>query len=103
MGKKNIDYRKSVTRQITFPSKLMDMVDSRAKMFGYSFPEYVRYVLTKDIDREDFYLGTTEYIDDKELVDTIKEGIKEYEEGKCTTLSSPEEIDAYFASLDDDE
>lgn len=38
----------------------MDIAESKAKIFGYSFPEYVRYVLTKDIE----------------------DGIKEYREGE---------------------
>jgi hypothetical protein len=96
---KNADYKKRVTRQITFPKKLMDSVESRAKTFGYTFPQYVRYVLTKDIDRKDFYLGPTEDIDDEELAESIREGLKEYEEGKTVTLRSKKEIRDYFNSL----
>ena len=96
---KNIDYKKRVTRQITFPKRLMDSVESRARQYGYSFPEYVRYVLTKELDRKDFYLGPTEYIDDEELADSIRKGIKEYEEGKTITLRSKKEIRDYFDSI----
>ena len=96
---KNVDYKKRVTRQITFPKKLMDAVESRAKQYGYSFPEYVRYVLTKDVDRKDFYLGPTEDIDDEELAESIREGIKEYKEGKTVTLRSKREIRDYFNSI----
>jgi hypothetical protein len=96
---KNKDYKKSVTRQITFPKKLMDSVESRAKDFGYSFPQYVRYVLTKEVEKKDFYIGPTEYIDDEELAESIREGIKEYQEGKTVTLRSKKEILAYFNSI----
>jgi hypothetical protein len=96
---KSVDYKKRVTRQITFPKKLMDSVESRAREYGYSFPEYVRYVLTKDVDRKDFFLGPTEYIDDEELAESIREGIKEYEEGKTVTLRSKRDIRDYFNSI----
>lgn len=96
---KNKDYKKSVTRQITFPKKLMDSVESRAKDFGYSFPQYVRYVLTKEVEKKDFYIGPTEYIDDEELAESIREGIKEYQEGKTVTLRNKKEIRAYFNSI----
>jgi hypothetical protein len=96
---KNKDYKKRVTRQITFPKKLMDSVESRAKQYGYSFPEYVRYLLTKDVEKKDFYIGPTEYIDDEELAESIREGIKEYQEGKTVTLRSKREIRAYFNSI----
>jgi hypothetical protein len=96
---KDKDYKKRVTRQITFPKKLMDSVESRAKQYGYSFPEYVRYLLTKDVEKKDFYIGPTEYIDDEELAESIREGIKEYQEGKTVTLRSKREIRAYFNSI----
>ncbi len=98
MGK-SANYKKRVTRQITFPKRLMDSVEARAKTFGYTFPQYVRYVLTKDVDRKDFYLGPTEYIDDEELAESIREGLKEYEEGKTVTLRSKREIRDYFNSI----
>ena len=98
MGK-NVDYKKSVTRQITFPKRLMDSIESKAKTYGYTFPQYVRYVLTKDIDKKDFYLGPTEYIDDEELAESIKKGIKEYEEGKTVVLRSKKEIRDHFNSM----
>jgi hypothetical protein len=28
----------------------MDSIESRARDFGYSFPQYVRYVLTKEVE-----------------------------------------------------
>jgi len=94
---KGIDYKKSVTRQITFPSRLMDIAESKAKIYGYSFPEYVRYVLTKDV--ENFFLGPEEYIDDPQLAKDIKDGIREYKEGKTIVLKNSKEIDDYFSSL----
>jgi hypothetical protein len=98
MGK-NVDYKKSVTRQITFPKRLMDFIESKAKTYGYTFPQYVRYVLTKDIDKKDFYLGPTEYIDDEELAESIRKGVKEYEGGKTVVLRNKKEIRDHFNSM----
>ena len=94
MGKA-VDYKKSVTRQITFPSRLMDIAESKAKIFGYSFPEYVRYVLTKDI--ENFYL------DDPKLLKDIEDGIKEYREGRAKSFKSRKEFLDYFSAIIDEE
>ena len=77
----------------------MDSVESRARQYGYSFPEYVRYVLTKDVEKKDFYIGPTEYVDDEELAESIREGIREYEEGKAVTLRGKKEIRDYFNSI----
>lgn len=100
MGKA-VDYKKSVTRQITFPSRLMDIAESKAKIFGYSFPEYVRYVLTKDI--ENFYLGPEEYLDDPKLLKDIEDGIKEYREGRAKSFKSRKEFLDYFSAIIDEE
>ena len=94
MGKA-VDYKKSVTRQITFPSRLMDIAESKAKIFGYSFPEYVRYVLTKDI--ENFYL------DDPKLLKDIEDGIKKYREGRAKSFKSRKEFLDYFSAIIDEE
>ena len=98
---KSIDYKKSVTRQITFPTRLMDIAESKARIYGYSFPEYVRYVLTKDV--EDFYLGPEEYIDDPQLAKDIEDGIKEYREGKTKSFKSRKEFLDYFSAIIDEE
>lgn len=99
---KSVDYKKRVTRQITFPKRLMDSVESRARQYGYSFPEYVRYVLTKDVEKKDFYIGPTEYIDDEELAESIREGIREYEEGETVILRNKKEMRDYFNSIMDE-
>ena len=99
---KSIDYKKSVTRQITFPSRLMDIAESKARVYGYSFPEYVRYVLTKEVE-SDFYLGPEEYIDDPKLLKDIGDGIKEYREGKTKSFKSRKEFFDYFTAIIDEE
>ena len=97
---KNKDYKKSVTRQITFPKKLMDTVESRAKNFGYSFPQYVRYVLTKEVEGQ--IKNEEEIILSEDLVAGIKESIKEVDEGKAVTLKTKKEVRDYFTALMDE-
>ena len=97
---KNKDYKKSVTRQITFPKKLMDTVESRAKDFGYSFPQYVRYVLTKEVEGQ--IKNEEEIVLSEAFVEGIKESIKEVDDGKAVTLKTKKEVRDYFTSLMDE-
>lgn len=97
---KNKDYKKSVTRQITFPKKLMDTVESRAKDFGYSFPQYVRYVLTKEVEGQ--IKNEEEIVLSEDFVEGIKESIKEVDDGKAVTLKTKKEVRDYFTSLMDE-
>lgn len=39
-----------VKKQITFTTQTIKLSEERAKFLGLDFPEYVRYVLTKNID-----------------------------------------------------
>jgi hypothetical protein len=94
---KTKDYKKSVTRQITFPKRLMDSVESRARDFGYSFPQYVRYVLTKEVEEQ--IKNEEEIILSEDFVEGIKESIKEVDEGKAVTLKTKKEIRDYFTTL----
>lgn len=97
---KNKDYKKSVTRQITFPKKLMDTVESRAKDFGYSFPQYVRYVLTKEVEGQ--IKNEEEIVLSEDFVEGIKESIKEVDDGKAITLKKKKEVKDYFTALMDE-
>ena len=97
---KNKDYKKSVTRQITFPKKLMDTVESRAKDFGYSFPQYVRYVLTKEVEGQ--IKNEEEIVLSEDFVKGIKESIKEVDDGKAITLRTKKEVRDYFTALMDE-
>jgi hypothetical protein len=42
--------------QVNLSNKLRDRVYSEAEDFGVSVPEYVRYVILKNLDREEEYL-----------------------------------------------
>ncbi len=101
MGK-NIDYtKKSVTKQITFPSRLMDVASARARGLGYSFPEYVRFVLTKEVEN-DVFPDYGEVITDRQVIKDVTQALKEYNKGKGVELKNDKEINDYFTALIDE-
>lgn len=75
----------------------MDSVESRAKVYGYTFPQYVRYVLTKEV--EDKIKKEEDILFEEDFVKGIEESIEECEQGKAVTLKSKKEIRDYFTSL----
>ncbi|GEM_PF-1943372 len=93
---------KSITKQITFPQKLMDRVESKAESLGYSLPAYVRYVLTKEIEKQSYPVLDGVVIDE-EMVNSLKKGIKEHKEGKSKELKSVKDIEMFCRGILKDE
>ncbi|MDY0097068.1 MAG: hypothetical protein RBS01_01830 [Candidatus Dojkabacteria bacterium] len=81
----------SITKQITFPKVLMERVDAKASSLGYSIPAYVRYVLTKELEKESSPV-LDGIVMDEAMVSSIKKGIKEHREGKSVELGSEQDI-----------
>ncbi len=93
---------KSITRQISFPQKLMDRVESRAESLGYSLPAYVRYVLTKEIEeRTDPILDGV--VIDENMVTSLKRGTGEHRSGKTVELKNNKEIKEFVEGLVNEE
>ncbi len=92
----------SITKQITFPKVLMDKLDMKASNLGYSFPAYVRYVLTKELEKES-YPVLDGFVIDEEMVKEIKKGIEDSKAGKLEELKSEKEIRGYFKRIADEE
>ena len=76
---------KTVIKQITFPIELLKFLEPNAAEYGYTLPGYVRYLLTKEMEKEN---NRDTIIVDEELIADIKAGNKEFEEGKLTTLKT---------------
>jgi wyosine [tRNA(Phe)-imidazoG37] synthetase (radical SAM superfamily) len=91
----------TVTKQITFPMELLKVLEPKAKRYGYTFPGYVRYVLTKDMEKEFEKKKIEEF--EKSLAKGVENSVKEYEEGKGIALDSDEAIDNFFNTLHDEE
>lgn len=85
---------KSITRQISFPQKLMDRVESRAQSLGYSLPAYVRYVLAKEVEEnQDPVLDG--FVLDDEMIKSMKQSIKDSREGKLKEIKSVKDIELF--------
>jgi hypothetical protein len=91
---------KTTVKQITFPNQLLNFLERKSKEYGYSLPAYVRYVLTKEMEKE---RNKEAIIVDEELISDIKEGNKEFEDGKAVTLKSIKEIEDNFTAIANEE
>ncbi len=89
---------KSITRQISFPQKLMDRVESRAQNLGYSLPAYVRYVLTKEMEKQE-YPVLDGVVMDEEMVKSLQRGVKEFKSGQTLELKNSKEIKSFVERL----
>ena len=92
---------KTVVKQITFPEQLLKFLERKSKEYGYTLPAYVRYVLTKEMEKE--FENKNNLDIDEEFISELKEGVKESEEGRLKTLKSRKEIRDYFTALVDEE
>jgi hypothetical protein len=92
---------KTIVKQITFPEQLLKFIEQKSKEYGYSIPAYVRYVLTKEMEKE--FENNNNLEIDQRFVSQLKEGMKESQDGKLETLKSREEIRDYFTALVSDE
>lgn len=93
---------KSITRQISFPQKLMDRVESKAESLGYSLPAYVRYVLTKELEKREV-VEFDNFVLDDEMIKSIKQSIKDSSEGKLKVLKSEKDIEKFCKGVLEDE
>lgn len=91
---------KTIVKQITFPEQLLKFVEQKSKEYGYSIPAYVRYVLTKEMEKEE---NRETIIVDEQLIADIKEGNKEFEDGKTVTLKSLRDIEDHFTAIANEE
>ncbi|MDD3475082.1 MAG: hypothetical protein PHP08_04290 [Candidatus Dojkabacteria bacterium] len=88
---------KTVVKQITFPVELLNFLEPKAKEYGYTLPGYVRYVLTKDMEKE----CEKQRIEalEKDLSRGIEKSIKESEEGETISLKTDKDIDNFLGAL----
>ena len=77
--------------QVSVSDKLYSKLKDRAEFTGASLPEYVRYVLMKEMEREN-----EEIIIDEKLINSIKEGIDDYRKGKTKKFDNVDEALDYL-------
>jgi hypothetical protein len=91
----------TIVKQITFPKELLKFLERKSREYGYTLPSYVRYVLTKEMEKE--FEKENNIKIDEDFVRILKEGMKESEKGVLRTLKSRKEIRDYFTALADEE
>jgi tryptophan synthase beta subunit len=77
--------------QVSVSDKLYSKLRDKADYSGASLPEYVRYVLMKEMEKD-----YEEIITDDKLEKSIKEGVKKYRDGKTKKFSNAEEAIEYL-------
>jgi len=77
--------------QVSVSDKLYTKLKDRAEYSGATLPEYVRYVLMKEMEKE-----YEEVVSDQKLANTIKEGIEEYKKGKTNKFDNVQEAIDYL-------
>jgi hypothetical protein len=77
--------------QVSVSDKLYSKLRDKADYSGASLPEYVRYVLMKEMEKD-----YEEIITDDKLAQSIKEGIENYRSGKTKKFSNVEEAIGYL-------
>ncbi len=86
---------KGIQKLITFSTQLYRTVDQKARRIGLSFPEYIRVLAVNDIK-----VG----IEDVPMVDEdtekqIGQSLKDYEEGRYTTVRTKKELHEHLIKL----
>lgn len=86
---------KSVKKQLVFSKELLSRGENKAKSYGISFGEYLRYLVVKDTSMD----GQGLLSDD--LENSIGVAFEEYKNGEVGELNSREDIDKFVDSLDE--
>lgn len=76
-----------VQKLITFSPQLYALVKRKAERLGLSFPEYLRLLAASDVKKEVEAIP----IVDEETEKRIEQSLKDFEEGKFTTIDPSNE------------
>lgn len=103
----------TIQKNIRFSKSVVALIEPKAKRLGYSFTDYVKFLVAKDIENEvfdkDFYvndIGANQYpyekVEDEELnnlIADILQARKDSKAGKLPVLKTSDDIDNFFDSL----
>lgn len=96
MNKSHVSKTKnSITKQIVFPKKLIDLAQTKIDKLGINLPEYVRYLILRDT--EDM-LQEMPLLDD-ETIAAVGRSWDDYAAGRYTVLKDAADIDEHFSKL----
>lgn len=80
---------------ITFGPQLYFLVELAASRLGFSFPEYIRFLAAKEVEKS---AGDIEVLGSDDIADVLK-AKEDLDKGRFTKVTNNEEFEAYIKSL----
>ena len=90
---------KTVKKQLVFSEELLTKGESRARKYGISFGEYLRYLILRDVEK-DMERGNRDYVSN-EIEESIGIALKDVRRGEYGVLDSQESIERFVDSLNE--
>ena len=79
-----------------FPQQMVNLAEKKAEYLGFNLPEYVRYLIAKDIEESSEIVE----IATPELEEEIKSAIKEYKaHGSAKRVKTKQQLKAYITQI----
>jgi hypothetical protein len=75
--------------KIGFPMELYKLMLEKTQTLGVSIPEYIRHLIINDVEETA----------DEELEAAIAKGLRDYNEGKYTTIKNKEDLKKFVEDL----
>jgi antitoxin component of RelBE/YafQ-DinJ toxin-antitoxin module len=88
-------HTQSVQIKTTLPVQLVDFLQAKADRFGMNLSAFVRHVLVKEVEEEEFPVFQAS----KMVEESYKKAMEEVKNGQFIEVSSRKELDKYFKSL----
>jgi hypothetical protein len=85
-----------IKKHMTFSSTLFNLIEDKAKKFGVSTFDYIRFLMMQDVKDD---IEKIEVIEDEETIKNIGKSLDDYENGRYTILESDKDIRSYVQSL----
>ncbi len=82
----------TITKHISIPRVLVKKVEKKADMLGFDLPEFIRFLLAREVHND------IEFLDD-ELKESLKKGLEDVKSNRLSgILSTDEDIKAYITA-----
>jgi len=76
----------------SYPKGILEILEKKAERLGYKLSDYIRYLLTKEAEKE---LEANAKLN-KKAIEKVLDGIQDFEDGKVIIINSKEELSRYF-------
>ena len=88
----------TIKKQMTFPAKLVELVEEKGGEFGLKFNEYVRHVLITDIQKES---ESIPYVD-KETEESVGRGLEDLRKSRVVRVNNKKELKEFLDKISED-